>query len=126
MPQSKKPFRGYWIPPRHSEPSVETVSKEELLKEDQYGAESGTFVPTKIDKYAPTTRQNLGRSIESLLNAAYGFSLSEDSEMDHPEQAKKAHIVYNKWAKGIGGKLQKLYKELNNGWKIYYDELYKK
>ena len=33
MPQSKKPFRGYWIPPRHSEPSVETVSKEELLKE---------------------------------------------------------------------------------------------
>jgi len=23
----------YWIPPKHSEPSVETVSKEELLKE---------------------------------------------------------------------------------------------
>ena len=105
---------------------LKEIIREELLKEDQYGAESGTFVPTKIDKYAPTTRQNLGRSIESLLNAAYGFSLSEDSEMDYPEQAKKAHQVYNKWAKGMSGKLQKLYKELDNGWKIYQDELFNK
>jgi len=105
---------------------LKEIIREELLKEDQYGAESGTFVPTKIDKYAPTTRQNLGRSIESLLNAAYGFSLSEDSEMDYPNAADAAHVAYNKWAKGMGTKLQKLYKELNDGWKIYHDELYKK
>ena len=105
---------------------LKEVIREEILKEDAYGADSGNFVPTKIDNYAPATRQHLGRSIESLFNAAYGFSLSEDSEMDNPEQAKKAHQVYNKWAKGMSGKLQKLYKELDNGWKIYHDVLFNK
>ena len=105
---------------------LKEIIREEILKEDAYGAESGNFVPTKIDNYAPNTRQHLGRSIESLFNAAYGFSLSEDSEMDEPEQAKKAHEAYNKWAKGIGVKLQKLYKELSGGWKVYHNNLYKK
>ena len=45
--------------------------------------------------------------------------------MDEPEQAKKAHEAYNKWAKGIGVKLQKLYKELHGGWKVYHNNLYK-
>ena len=105
---------------------LKEIIREELLKEDQYGADSGKFIPTKIDNYAPNTRQHLAQSIKSLSGAAFGFSLSEDSEMDSPEQAKKAHIAYNKWAKGMSGKLQKLYKELNDGWKIYHDELYKK
>ena len=100
---------------------LKQIIKEELLKEDQYGAESSKFVPTKIDKYAPNTRENLAKSIQSLSGAPFGFSLSEDSEMDEPEQAKKAHEAYNKWAKGIGTKLQKLYKELNSGWKVYHD-----
>ena len=95
--------------------------KEEKLNEDQYGAESGRFVPLKIDKYAPNTRENFKDSIKSLSNAAYGFSLSEDAEMDDPGAAKQAHQAYNKWAKGIGTKLQKLYKELNGGLKVYHD-----
>ena len=105
---------------------LKQIIKEELLKEDQYGATSGNFVPTKIDKYAPNTRENLAKSIQSLSGAAFGFSLSEDSEMDEPEQAKKAHEAYNKWAKGVGVKLQKLYKELSGGWKVYHNNLYKK
>ena len=102
---------------------LKEIIKEEIqkLNEDQYGAESGRFVPLKIDKYAPDTRHNLKPTIESLENAAYGFSLSEDAEMDDPGPAKQAHQAYNKWAKGIGTKLQKLYKELNNGWKVYHD-----
>ena len=105
---------------------LKQIIKEELLKEDQYGAESSKFVPTKIDKYAPNTRENLAKSIQSLSGAPFGFSLSEDSEMDEPEQAKKAHEAYNKWAKGVGIKLQKLYKELSGGWKVYHNNLYKK
>ena len=99
--------------------------KEEKLNEDQYGAESGRFVPLKIDKHAPNTRENFKDSIRSLSNAAYGFSLSEDAEMDDPGAAKQAHQAYNKWAKGIGTKLQKLYKELSGGWKVYHNNLYK-
>ncbi len=105
---------------------LKEIIREELLKEDQYGADSGKFVPTKIDNYAPNTREYLAQSIKSLSGAAFGFSLSEDSEMDYPERAKKAHQVYNKWAKGMSGKLQKLYKELDNGWKIYHDVLFSK
>ena len=59
--------------------------------------------------------------MRSLDGAAYGFGLSEDSEMDDPEPARKAHEAYNKWAKGMGSKLQKLYKELDKGWKVYHD-----
>ena len=95
--------------------------EKQKLNEDQYGAESGRFVPLKIDKYAPNTRENFKDSIKSLSNAAYGFSLSEDAEMDDPEEAKIAHEAYNKWAKGIGVKLQKLYKELSSGWKVYHN-----
>ena len=100
---------------------LKQIIKEELLKEDQYGATSGKFVPTKVDKYAPNTRENLAKSIQSLSGAAFGFGLSEDAEMDDPEEAKIAHEAYNKWAKGIGTKLQKLYKELDTGWKVYHN-----
>ena len=96
-------------------------NQKKLIKEDQYGATSQNFVPVKVDKYAPNTRESLGNSIRSLDGAAYGFSLSEDSEMDYPDSAKKAHEAYNKWAKGMGVKFQKLYKELDNGWKVYHD-----
>ena len=92
-----------------------------LITEDQYGATDKKFVPVKVDKYAPNTRESLNDSIRSLSGAAFGFSLSEDSEMDDPEPAKKAHEAYNKWAKGIGVKLQKLYKELDSGWKVYHN-----
>ena len=94
--------------------------KEEKLNEDEYGA-SRRFIPLKIDKYAPNTRHNFKDSIKSLSNAAFGFSLSEDAEMDDPGPAKEAHKAYNKWAKGIGAKLQKLYKELDSGWEVYHD-----
>ena len=104
-------------------PTLDSVQKkyEKKLNEDQYGAESSKFVTTKIDKYAPNTRENLAKSIQSLSGAAFGFSLSEDSEMDYPDAADAAHEAYNKWAKGMGTKLQKLYKELNSGWKVYHD-----
>jgi|3_EtaG_2_1085321.scaffolds.fasta_scaffold07064_2 hypothetical protein len=92
-----------------------------LITEDQYGATDKKFVPVKVDKYAPNTRESLNDSIRSLSGAAFGFSLSEDSEMDDPEPAKKAHEAYNKWAKGMGVKFQKLYKELDSGWKVYHD-----
>ena len=36
---------------------LKEMIREELLKEDQYGADSGKFVPTKIDNYAPNTRE---------------------------------------------------------------------
>ena len=94
-------------------------NQKKLIKEDQYGATSQNFVPVKVDKYAPNTRESLGNSIRSLDGAAYGFSLSEDSEMDYPDAADAAHEAYNKWAKGMGTKLQKLYKELSKGWEIY-------
>ena len=92
-----------------------------LITEDQYGATDKKFVNVKIDNYAPNTREHLGVSLRSLDGAAYGFGLSEDSEMDDPGPAKKAHEAYNKWAKGMGSKLQKLYKELDKGWKVYHD-----
>ena len=97
---------------------LKEIIKEELLKEGMYGEED-SFIPLKVDKYAPNTRIGLKNTIESLEGAAYGFSLSEDSEMDWPDAATAAHEAYNKWAKGMGTKLQKLYKELNKGWEIY-------
>jgi hypothetical protein len=102
------------------------IRKESGMKinEDQYGS-SDAFIPLKVDKYAPNTRIGLGDTIKSLEGAAFGFHLSEDSEMDHPYAAEEAHNAYNKWAKGMGTKLQKLYKELNKGWKIYDDSFSK-
>ncbi len=97
---------------------LKEIIKEELLKEGVYGEED-SFIPLRVDKYAPNTRVGLKNTIESLEGAAFGFSLSEDSEMDYPNAADAAHVAYNKWAKGMGTKLQKLYKELSNGWKIY-------
>ena len=97
---------------------LKEIIKEELLKEGMYGEED-SFIPLRVDKYAPNTRIGLKNTIESLEGAAYGFSLSEDSEMDWPDAATAAHEAYNKWAKGMGTKLQKLYKELSKGWEIY-------
>ena len=91
-----------------------------LITEGMYGEED-SFIPLRVDKYAPNTRLGLKNTIESLQGAAYGFSLSEDSEMDYPNAADAAHLAYNKWAKGLGTKLQSLYKQLSNGWKIYDD-----
>ena len=99
---------------------LKEIIKEELLKEGMYGEED-SFIPLRVDKYAPNTRIGLKNTIESLEGAAFGFTLSEDSEMDYPDAAAAAHEAYNKWAKGMGTKLQKLYKELNNGWKVYHD-----
>ena len=64
-----------------------------------YGEED-SFIPLRVDKYAPNTRVGLKNTIESLEGAAFGFSLSEDSEMDYPNAADAAHVAYNKWAKG--------------------------
>ena len=96
------------------------IRKESGMKinEDQYGS-SDAFIPLKVDKYPPNTRIGLVDTIKSLEGAAFGFHLSEDSEMDHPYAAEEAHNAYNKWAKGMGTKLQKLYKELSKGWEIY-------
>ena len=97
---------------------LKEIIKEELFKEGMYGEED-SFIPLRVDKYAPNTRIGLKNTIESLEGAPYGFGLSEDSEMDWPDAAAAAHEAYNKWAKGMGTKLQKLYKELNKGWEIY-------
>ena len=97
---------------------LKEIIKEELFKEGMYGEED-SFIPLRVDKYAPNTRIGLKNTIESLEGAAYGFTLSEDSEMDYPGAADAAHVAYNKWAKGMGTKLQKLYKELSKGWEIY-------
>ena len=99
---------------------LKEIIKEELLKEGMYGEED-SFIPLRVDKYAPNTRLGLKNTIESLEGAPYGFGLSEDSEMDWPNAADAAHAAYNKWAKGMGTKLQSLYKQLSNGWKIYDD-----
>ena len=103
---------------KNSSIKIRKVVKESLIKEGMYGEED-SFIPLKVDKYAPNTRIGLKDTIESLQGAAYGFSLSEDSEMDYPNAADAAHLAYNKWAKGMGTKLQKLYKELSKGWEIY-------
>ena len=105
---------------KNSSIKIRKVVKESLIKEGMYGEED-SFIPLKVDKYAPNTRIGLKDTIESLQGAAYGFSLSEDSEMDYPNAADAAHLAYNKWAKGLGTKLQSLYKQLSNGWKIYDD-----
>ena len=90
---------------------LKEIIKEELLKEGMYGEED-SFIPLRVDKYAPNTRIGLKNTIESLEGAAFGFTLSEDSEMDYPSAADAAHEAYNKWAKGMGTKLQKLYKAI--------------
>ena len=100
---------------------LKEIINEELIKEGMYGEENIAFVPLRVDKYAPNTRLGLKNTIESLEGAPYGFGLSEDSEMDYPNAADAAHAAYNKWAKGMGTKLQSLYKQLSNGWKIYDD-----
>ena len=105
---------------KNSSIKIRKVVKESLIKEGMYGEED-SFIPLRVDKYAPNTRIGLKDTIESLQGAAYGFSLSEDSEMDYPNAADAAHLAYNKWAKGLGTKLQSLYKQLSNGWKIYDD-----
>ena len=53
---------------------LKEIIKEELLKEGMYGEED-SFIPLKVDKYAPNTRIGLKDTIESLQGAAYGFSL---------------------------------------------------
>jgi len=105
---------------RNSSVKIRKVVKESLITEGMYGEED-SFIPLKVDKYAPNTRIGLKDTIESLEGAPYGFGLSEDSEMDYPNAADAAHAAYNKWAKGMGTKLQSLYKQLSNGWKIYDD-----
>ena len=105
---------------KNSSIRIRKVVREGLIKEGMYGDENA-FMPLKVDKYAPNTRMGLKNTIESLEGAPYGFSLSEDSEMDYPNAADAAHLAYNKWAKGMGMKLQKLYRELSSGWKIYDD-----
>ena len=106
---------------KNSSIKIRKVVKESLIKEGMYGEKNMEFVPLRVDKYAPNTRLGLKNTIESLEGAPYGFGLSEDSEMDWPNAADAAHAAYNKWAKGMGTKLQSLHKQLSNGWKIYDD-----
>ena len=79
----------YWIPPKHSEPSVETVSKEELLKEY-------TERILDLDERAHGKLASKEAALSNMLGEGY-WDPNYPKRLADPEFSDVAEI-FNQWA----------------------------